>query len=173
MISNNNNDDNFLEPDPIDPEKLFNEEEYSTLIVNRDGFSKKQNDIADLIETLFEKKLSRTEQEDIFDALKAANAQQILIDTIKSSKSNYEQTVLTQACWESGLDFSAYFLFFVSLACQPDDLLGIEAFSVIENIETKINNELITQGIALVSNSKSVSTIIKNDLLHHLETRLT
>lgn len=167
-----NNDDNFLEPEPINPEKLFNDEEYSTLIVNREGFNKKQNDIADLIESLFEKKLTRAEQEEIYSELKAANAQQILVDAIKSTKNINEQTVLTQACWETGLDFSNHFLFFVSLACQPDNMLCIEAFSAIENIDTKLDNEIISQSISIVANSTSVNPLIKNDLLRHLESRL-
>ena len=45
----------LLDEDAFDPEKLFNEKEYSTLIIKRDGFSKKENSSADLIEGLLDK----------------------------------------------------------------------------------------------------------------------
>ncbi|MCA0429137.1 MAG: hypothetical protein LCH32_01405 [Bacteroidetes bacterium] len=173
MNNEKNNDDNFLEPEPIDPKKLFNEEEYSTLIVNREGFDKKQNQTADLIESLFEKKLTRLEQEAIFDALKIANAQKMIVDTIQSTNNTYEQTILCQAAWECGLDFSNYFLVFVTLACKEDDMLCIEAFTVIDSTETIISTEIITQAIAIVTNAKKVNPIIQNDLLEHLNSRLS
>ena len=49
----------LLDEDAFDPKKLFNEEEYSTLIIAREGFSKKENNAADLIESLLEKEITR------------------------------------------------------------------------------------------------------------------
>ncbi len=172
MTNENDDNDNFLEPVPINPEKLFNEEEYSTLIVNREGFDKKQNQTADLIESLFEKNISRLEQESIFTDLKAANAQKMIVDAIQSTNNTQKQTILCQAAWECGLDFSNYFLVFVTLACKENDMLCIEAFTVIDSTETIISTEIITQAIAIVTNAKKVNPIIQKDLLEHLNLRL-
>ena len=172
MKNEDNADDFFLEPEPIDPKKLFNGEEYSTLIVNREGFDKKQNDTADLIESLFEKKITRSEFEQIVDGLKNANAQKMLVDAIESTTNIHEQTVLAQAAWESGLDFSDYFLFFVSLACNPDAMLALEALTVIESTETKIEADVIMKAIGIASNSININSMIKEDLLTNLQSRL-
>lgn len=172
MKNGDNTDDFFLEPEPIDPKKLFNEEEYSTLIVNRQGFDKKQNDIADLIESLFEKKLTRPEFEQIVDSLKKANAQKMMVDAIEGTNNVHEQTILAQAAWESGLDFSAHFLSFVSLACSANQMLSIEALTVIESTETKIESEVVMKAIGIASNSTNINAIVKEDLLINLQSRL-
>lgn len=172
MKNGDDNDDFFLEPEPIDQAKLFNEEEYSTLIVNREGFNKKQNDTADLIESLFEKKSTRQEFEQIVDSLKKANAQKMMVEAIEGTSNIKEQTILAQAAWESGLDFSAHFLFFVSLACSPDPMLSLEALSVIESTETKIDSDVVMKAISIASNSTNINLIIKEDLLINLQSRL-
>ena len=60
----------LLDEDAFDPKKLFDEEEYSTLIIAREGFSKKDNTAADLLEGLLEKGITRQEREAIFLKLK-------------------------------------------------------------------------------------------------------
>jgi hypothetical protein len=60
----------LLDEDAFDPKKLFDEEEYSTLIIAREGFSKKDNTAADLLEGLLEKGITRQESEAIFLKLK-------------------------------------------------------------------------------------------------------
>jgi hypothetical protein len=172
MKNGDNADDFFLEPEPIDPKKLFNEEEYSTLIVNREGFDKKQNDTADLIESLFEKKLTRQEFEQIIEGLKKANAQKMLVDAIEGTNNVHEQTVLAQAAWESGLDFSTHFMFFVSLACSSDAMLSLEALTVIESTETKIESDVLMKAISIASNSTNINSMVKEDLLINLQSRL-
>ena len=63
----------LLDEDAFDPKKLFDEEEYSTLIIAREGFSKKDNTAADLLEGLLEKGITRQESEAIFLKLKESN----------------------------------------------------------------------------------------------------
>src|SRR4051812_45692353 len=102
----------LLDDDAFDPKKLFNEEEYSTLIIKRDGFNKKENNAADLLEGLLEKEITRQESEAIFLKLKENNSVDLMVDAIKKAQRTEEKTILTAACWETGLDFSDHFLFF-------------------------------------------------------------
>src|SRR6476620_228756 len=99
----------LLDEDAFDPEKLFNEEEYSTLIINREGFSKKENTAADLIEDLLEKGITRAESEEIFKKIKDTNAGDLLVNAIRQAQRTDDKTKLVAACWECGLDFSKDF----------------------------------------------------------------
>lgn len=162
----------LLDDESLDPKKLFDESQYSTLIVNREGFNKKENDIADLVESLLEKEISRPEMEDIFLKLKDKNAQPILIESIKKSKRVSEKAILTAACWESGLDFTSEFLFFTELACNNDFALAMEALTVVENIEGIVADDILTQALILAQNSKSNNGSILEDLINNLKQRI-
>lgn len=155
----------------LDPQKFFNEEEYSTLIVNREGFSKKDNDIADLIESILDKEVSRAELETIFSKLKEKNAKKILVDSIKSADKISEKAKLVAACWESGLDFSEDILFFTKLACSSDFSLAMEALTVVENSESPIDEETLSKAIELVQSSESKNKSILEDLVSTLKHR--
>ena len=163
----------LLDDDAFDPKKLFNEEEYNTLLINRDGFSKKQNDVADLIHTLLEKTTTRVESEEIFKTLKDKNAQEVLVNAIKQCDRISEKIKLTAACWETCLDFSKHFLFFVELACNKEFALSMEALTVVENCEEPlINQEIITQALVIVKNTKSPHTALLEDLKNNIMARI-
>jgi hypothetical protein len=123
------------EEEGIDPKKLFDEKNYSTLIINREGFSKKQNSSADLIEGLLEPGHTRAEQEAIFSELKKANAGAMLLDAISETTNMSQKKVLIAACWESGIDFSDSFMFFADLVLSGDFETSLEALTVIEEME--------------------------------------
>ncbi|MCW3075626.1 MAG: hypothetical protein JWO32_235 [Bacteroidetes bacterium] len=163
----------LLDEENLDPKKLFDENEYSTLIVNRDGFSKKDNDIADLIESLLDKEVTRQELENIFSKLKEKNATAILVESIKKAGKTSEKTKLVAACWESGLDFSNELLFFTELALQPDFALAMEALTVIENSESIVPEKTLTQALELVQSSKSPNASIIEDLTTNLKQRIS
>ncbi|MCE3225860.1 MAG: hypothetical protein K0S32_411 [Bacteroidetes bacterium] len=163
----------FLEDDePIDPKKFFDEKEYSTLIVGRDGFSKKQNDTADLIETLLSKDVTRKEAEEIFSKLKDLNAQAMMVKALEESTSEKNKAKICAACWESGLDFTPYFLLFTEFACGSDFSLAMEALTVVENMEGNINELELTKGLELVQNSKSPNAGILEDLATNIRQRI-
>ncbi len=142
----------LLDEEAFDPEKLFNEEEYSTLIINREGFSKKENSSADLIEALLEKEITREENEEIFSKLKATNSGKLLVDAIRNAKRVPEKTKLVAAAWECGLDFSNDFLLFVELSCHDDFQLALEALSVVESIEGVIPEDILQTALEARSN---------------------
>jgi len=162
----------LLDEDAFDPEKLFNEEEYSTLIINRDGFSKKENVSADLIEALLEKELSREESEELFLKLKNAQADNLLVEALKKANRISEKTRLAAACWECGLDFSPHFLFFVELACHDDFQLALEALSVVESSEGTIPEETLAVALEVALNSKSKNPPLLVDLVKNIRSRM-
>lgn len=166
-----NIDELLDEEENKDPKKYFDEKEYSTLIVDREGFTKQQNDTADLIETLLEKDLSRTESEDIFSRLKDLNAQKLLVDSIKSLKKDSAKAKLCSACWESGLDFTDHFVFFVELSCADDFMLAMEALTVVENIESNIAENTLVKALEIAQNTTSKNKELVDDLITNIKQR--
>jgi hypothetical protein len=162
----------LLDDENNDPKKYFNEEEYSTLYVNREGFSKKDNETADLIEALLDKGITRPELEEIFSKLKEKKAGNMLIDSIKSADRISEKTKLVAACWESGLDFTNDILFFTELCCSADFALAMEALTVVENIEGLVPEETLVKAIAIAQDCKSNNTSISEDLMASLKQRI-
>jgi hypothetical protein len=150
----------LLDDDAFDPEKLFNEEEYSTLIINREGFDKKQNSTADLLEALLDKEISRPESEAIFLKLKEMNAQALLVNAISSAQRTNEKAILTAACWESGLDFTNDILFFVELACSEDFRLAMEALTVVEQCEGPVESQVISRAMSIAGKATGNAELI-------------
>lgn len=165
--------DELLDEEALDPKKLFDEKEYVTLIIDREGFTKKQNDNADLVMTLLEKELDRKEQEEIYTQLKEVNARKILIEAIGNVKKDSDKAKLCAACWESGIDFSEDFIFFTELACSNDFLLSMEALTVVDNIEGKIDEKTLTAALEIAQNTKSKNTHNINDLIENIKLRIS
>lgn len=165
----------LLDDDAFDPKKLFDEKQYSTLIIDREGFNKKQNDSADLLESLLDPKITRQESEAVFSRLKELNAQKLMVDGIKTASRVEEKIKLTAACWETGLDFSNDVLFFVELACHPDFTLAMEALTVVENLEPEspLTHETLTVALNIVTASKSANKELMNDLVETIKSRIS
>lgn len=153
----------LLDEEAFDPKKLFNEEEYSTLIIDREGFSKKQNETANIIEQLLDKEITRAEAEEIFSKLKDQKATRMLLGSVSTAKSMADKVTLVAACWETGLDFSADLNFFVELVCQPTFELAVEALSVVENLEN-ISPEGAAAALVIVNKSKEGSQELRKAL---------
>lgn len=162
----------LLDEDAFDPKKLFNEEEYSTLIIKRDGFNKKENNAADLLEGLLEKEITRAESEEIFLKLKESNSVEIMVDAIKKAQRVEEKTILAAACWESCLDFTNHFLFFAELACNDNLLLSLEGLTVVENCEGTIDESTLTKALEIAQNSKSKNKELVEALIANIKSRI-
>jgi hypothetical protein len=162
----------LLDDDALDPKKFFNEKEYSTLIINRDGFSKKENDAADLVMSVIDKDRNREESDQLFTALKEAKAGKLLVEAIRNTDSSEKKAKLISACWECGLDFRQDFLFFVELACHQDFQVALEALSVVENIDAKIDHEILAKAVDITRTSKKGQSELIAGLLHNLNERL-
>lgn len=162
----------LLDEDAFDPKKLFNEEEYSTLIISREGFSKKENSAADLIESLLDKDRTRQEAEEIFTKLKESNAGEMLVKAIKDARRENEKAILTAACWESGLDMSGHFLFFTELATSANFSLAMEAITVLENCEEPLTQETLKEALGLAENAGNKNKSLTADLVDLIRSRM-
>jgi len=164
--------DEIFDDESFDPKKLFDEKQYSTLIINRDGFSKKQNSSADLIESLLQKDLSRAENEAIFKSLKESGASRLLVDSIKAAEDPAQKAVLTAACWETGLDFTEHFLFFAELVTHPDFPVALEALSVVESCEGTIPQHSLAKALEIAEKSQSPNQELISDLINNIKSRI-
>ena len=162
----------LLDEDAFDPKKLFDEEEYSTLIIAREGFSKKDNTAADLLEGLLENGITRQESEAIFLKLKESNSVELMVDAIKKAERIDEKTILAAACWESCLDFTKHFLFFTEIACSDNLLLALEGLTVVENTEGTIDEDTLTKALVIAQNSKSKNKELVKDLITNIKLRV-
>ena len=162
----------LLDDDALDPKKLFDENEYSTLIIDRGGFNKKENVTADLLEDLLNPEITRNESEAIFSKLKEANAQKLLVTAIEKAERVEEKILITAACWECGLDFSNDFLFFVGLACNENFKLAMEALTVVENSDHVTDKILVKKALEIALASKNHNQMLVSELITNVKSRL-
>ena len=133
----------------IDPAKLFDEKEYATLIIGGEDSTKKDIQNADLISIIVSYKATREEKDEALVKLKTNKANTILLSAIKKTKSLSQKALIIAACWETGLDFSKDYLFFIDLICSTDFTVSFEAFTVITEMDAEIYNDTLlkSQGI--------------------------
>lgn len=158
--------DELLDENAFDPKELFDESKFSTLLINREGFSKKQNETADFIDRLLEKEISREELEEIFKNIKAANAGEMLIESVRNTKSKSDKAKLLAAIWESGLDVSVHFIYLTELACENDFSIAMEALTVIQNMEEKIEEKTLASALQIAQECKSKNQELLEDLIN-------
>jgi len=173
-ISKNFNSDELPEelkgdivPD-INPEKLFDEKEYSTILIGKEGFSKKDTDNADYISVLVSKKSSREDKDAALKRLKENNAQTFIINAINNIKNTEQKASLIAACWETGLDFSGNFTFFIDLICHKEFIVAFEAFTVIQEMNVLIDIEILKSSIKKLNECSSPNSTV-NDAIQYLE----
>lgn len=114
----------------IDPEKLFNEKEYSTLKI---GGAADGDTTGNLLALLASK--TTGEKDLAIELLKKEKATSFLVNAIKECKNPRDKALLLAACWESGLEFKAHLEFFARLVHDADLFVSMEASTVVaENI---------------------------------------
>lgn len=168
-MNSTDNPDDLLSPD--ENINYFDEKEYSTVLVNRDGFTKKQEETADLIEMLFEKEIDRPELESIYSKLKELKAQDILMDALQIAERPKEKAIICTAIWESGVDVSSHFLYFTELALNNDFALSLEALTVLENIEAAQDEVTLTKALELAQNHENTTNPNVKFLIENIKSR--
>lgn len=132
----------------IDPKKLFDEKEYSTIIIGSEGMSKKDINNADLVTILISSRSTREEKDDALVQLKENKAQSFIINAITKTKNTAHKALIVAACWETGLDFSQEYQFFIDLICATDFLVSFEAFTVIQEMEAEIDEATLKESLS-------------------------
>jgi len=155
----------------INPEKLFDENEYSTIIIGSEGMTKKDTDNADAVTTIVSSKSSREEKDEALKHLKANNAQKFMLSAIDKTKNPIQKASIVAACWETGLDFSKDFLFFVHLINDSNFHVSFEAFTVIQEMDSEIDTDTLKQALAILKQSKE-SNVSVTDAILFIEQKL-
>lgn len=155
----------------INPEQLFDEEQYSTVIVGNDAVGKKDLDNADYVTILVSPKTTREEKDEALIKLKENNAQAFMLKAITKTKKPELKALVVAACWETGLDFSKDFLFFIDLICSNDFHVSLEAFTVIEEMESIIEKPQLKQALDLLNKVETPNMSV-NDAIDWIKQRL-
>ncbi len=103
------------------------------------------SDIPVLIEMLHnsENKEIKAKIAGLLANLKEKDTVPLMIEAIQNQKYASELKQLVSSCWENGLDYSNYLPLFVDLLIQNDFLVAFEAYTVITNMETTIDQAKI------------------------------
>jgi hypothetical protein len=155
----------------INPKKLFDEKEYVTLVVGGEEKSKTDVLISDCISILINTQATREEKDEALATLKEKNAQAQLIAAIKKTRNSVHKTQLAAACWETGLDFSSHFTVFIDLLCENDFSVSLEAFTVIQEMETKIEDSTLKNALENLKKLKD-SNVTVVDAIELIEQKL-
>lgn len=91
--------------------------------------------------------------------LKQTTSVPIIIEAIMNKEYASIQEMLLRACWENGLDYSKYLPTFVDIVIHGSFMNAFEAFTVIENMEQAIDEDIANEMASILSNAlNSVST---------------
>jgi len=104
----------------------------------------------------------------VLNDLKIQSAIPVIIDLIVNSKSEETKKILLTSIWQSGLNYSVHLPYLVDLFIKESFEIAFEAFTIIENIDLIINNNIIEPLIVKLKQSKDVIVLDKHDLLAEL-----
>lgn len=156
----------------INPEKLFDEKEYATIVIGSEGMSKKDISNADFVTLLVSSKSTREEKDEALIALKENNAQDFIISAISKTKNLNQKALLIAACWETGLDFSKFYSTFIDLIKHENFAVSFEALTVIQEMEAVIDEATLKLSLDTLKKVKEPSVTV-TDAIHLLEQKLT
>lgn len=159
-----------------DLKKYFDSKEYITTIIGKEGEEEPvtidESKISNLISLLTDP-ANKEFKEGTLLTLKKENGGNLLLLSIASPKAENVRHKLVAACWESEINFSHYFSFFILLALDKDYLVSLEAITVISTMEGPFNNDDVREAIKKVKAAKETITtekvVLLNDLIDTLE----
>jgi hypothetical protein len=154
----------------IDPAKLFDEKEFKTIIVSPEGV-KIPSDKSEYL-VLLDESSTREEKDEALKQIKEQNDPKLLMEAIDNLSDPKKKATLVSACWETGMDFSHYLMFFTELACTDDFIVVMEASTVILETEA-INKSEAEKAIEMINRklqTNPATAPILTDILGHLNT---
>ena len=159
-----------------DLKKYFDSKEYITTIIGKEEDSEPltidESKISALIALLTDPANKHIKEEALL-TLKKEKGGNLLLLSIASPKAENVRHKLVAACWESEIDFSHYFSFFILLALDTDYLVSLEAITVISTMEGPFNNDDVRAAIIKVkaaqANITTEKKVLLNDLVDTLE----
>ena len=161
----------LLDENAFDPKRLFDSKEFSTVVVNRDGFSNRDNQVADLMSEIVECSKQTLDTFELFAKLKTLHPAEEMIKILSQSGDADDLGRLVAICWESGVNFSPYMTFFSALVCHPDYAVAMEALTVIEESEGPFNKEDLDGALKVATEANTPNTGLLEDLVSILKNR--
>lgn len=146
----------------INPEKLFDENEYSTLVLGSENTLKKDTNSIHAIEVLISKASTREEKDEALIQLKENKAQGVLVNSIEQVKKAEHKAQLVAACWETGLDFGNYFLDFIELTTNANYVIALEALTVLQEMEADIDVARLQKALTQLQAIQKTTVIIED-----------
>ncbi|HZL12413.1 MAG TPA: HEAT repeat domain-containing protein [Prolixibacteraceae bacterium] len=101
----------------------------------------------------------------LFSNLKESEAIPLMIEAIQNPKYEPELKELVSSCWGNGLDFSKYLSLFIDLLIQTDFLVAFEAYTVIMNMTTTIDQAKIDVELDRLDQAMHTTTEQKKALM--------
>jgi hypothetical protein len=102
--------------------------------------------------------------------LKIKEAVPVLAEALQNKKYLPIRKKLTTACWENGLDYKNYLPVFVDMVINEDWETGFEAFTVIENMESYPEREILDAQMEKIREALKNAVEQKKYFLHEMLT---
>ncbi len=104
----------------------------------------------------------------LLSELKNKESVPAFIAAIKDEKYTAERKDLIACCWQNGLTYNEYLPLFIDLVINEEFMIAFEAFTVIENMVGKVEDEIIDKEIIKVKDALKNATEQKTYLLNGL-----
>jgi hypothetical protein len=89
----------------------------------------------------------------LLNDLKHTEAIPKLIEAIRDNKYSEERQSLVSVCWENGMDFGSHLPLFVDLVIKEDFSVAFEAFTLIENMASKISDSIKNEQVQIIKDN--------------------
>lgn len=93
-----------------------------------------------------------------------------LIAAIQNEKFSKERLDLVACCWQNGLSYNAYLPLFIDLVIRSEFLIAFEAFTVVENMYGRIEEDVIENELLKINHALESARDEKGYLLNGLLT---
>jgi hypothetical protein len=145
--------------------KLFDENNYSSMLVHTDAAVKKhQEEIRHLIELLTKEK-NKSALPELYKVLKAEKASiHLVFDAIETKEGIKHAKVLYETIWESDLDASEYISDMIKAFFSADIETCIEIFTVITNNCEHVKEEQLDEAIDIFKEQATSIATEKKEL---------
>lgn len=104
-----------------------------------------------------------------FCDLKLQSSAETMVRLIKTTTDKPTLKMLASSCWQSRLNYSAYFELFIDLVIHENFEISFEAFTLIESFEEEITDlrkkELMAYVQKNLNNCKEDNLVFANDML--------
>ena len=126
--------------------------------------------LAELIDLLHNTALPEIKKNilNLLSELKNKESVPAFIAAIKNEKYTSERKDLLACCWQNGLSYNEYLPIFIDLVINEEFMIAFEAFTVVENMFGKVDDEVIDKEIIKVKNALNSASEQKAYLLNGL-----